>query len=377
MQFSGQVIYFDNYATTPVDNRVLDAMLPFMAEYFANASSIHHFASVSNVAVRNARTQISRLIGAEEDEIIFTSGSTEAINIALKGIANYNDKGKHIITATTEHPAVIETCKYLESIGYEISFIPVDSAGSIDLSYLEKSLKTDTVLVCVMYVNNETGVIQPIREIASMAHNAGALFMSDTTQAVGKLRFDVDELGIDFLCISGHKMYAPKGIGALYKRRSLNKLNPFVHGGGQEKGIRSGTLNVPGIVALGKACQIASEEMEIDTYRISALRDELESGLLEISGTYMNGNHINRIYNVTNICFPGQDAEVLINRMENVAVSNGSACTSAVMKPSHVLKSMGLSDSDAFASLRFSLGKFNTGTEVKEVLSIIRQLIKG
>jgi cysteine desulfurase len=372
------VIYFDNNATTPIDKRVLDAMLLFLRDNFANPSSIHHFGITTNEAVKKARTQVADLIGAEENEIIFTSGSTEAINIALKGAAeSYSTKGKHIVTVSTEHHAVLDTCKHLESKGYEISYLPVSKDGLIDLAQLKADLRADTVLVCVMYANNETGVIQPIKDIASIAHEAGALFMTDATQAAGKIEIDVDALGIDLLCMSGHKMYAPKGIGALYVRQRINKvkLPAFIHGGGHERGVRSGTLNVPGIIALAKACEIAKTEMNNDSVRISALRDELENELLKINGAFVNGNRESRVFNTANICFPNLDANVLIGRMKNIAISNGSACTSAVVEPSHVLTAMGLSEEEAFGSIRFSLGRFSTKEEVVLATQLIKELI--
>lgn len=374
MEYKEQTIYFDNNATTPIDKRVLDAMLPFLTDNFANASSTHHFGITANEAVKKARIQVAELIGADENEIIFTSGSTEAINIALKGVAeNYSSKGRHIVTVSTEHYAVLDTCKHLESKGYEATYLSVDKNGLIDLNELKNSLRADTILVCVMYVNNETGVIQPIKEIASFAHEVGALYMCDATQAAGKIEIDVDTFGIDLLCMSGHKMYAPKGVGALYVRQRMNrvKVSAYTHGGGHEQGVRSGTLNVAGIVALAKACEISQQEMKQDTERISALRNELENELLKIEGTFVNGKTENRIFNTTNICFRGSDANVMIGRMKNVAVSNGSACTSAVVEPSHVLTAMGLSEDDAFASIRFSLGRFNTSEEIKKVIEII------
>lgn len=377
MSESKQILYFDNNATTPVDKRVLDALLPFLTENFANASSTHQLGTSVNEAVKNARVQVADLIGAEENEIIFTSGSTEAINIALKGVAeNYSTKGNHIVTVSTEHYAVLDTCKYLETKGYAVTYLPVSKDGLIDLNELKNVLQNNTILVCVMYVNNETGVIQPIKEIASLTHEAGALFMTDATQAAGKIEIDVDSLEIDLLCISGHKMYAPKGVGALYVRQRPNrvKLPAYTHGGGHEQGLRSGTLNVPGIVALGKACEIARKEMNQVAVNIGTLRDKLENELLKIKGTFVNGKTENRIFNTTNICFRGSDANVMIGRMKNVAVSNGSACTAAVVEPSHVLTTMGLSDDDAFASIRFSLGKFNTESEVKAVAKIISEL---
>jgi len=353
-------------------------MLPFLTTNFANPSSTHHFGITANEAVKKARTQVADLIGSDKNEIIFTSGSTEAINIALKGIAeNYSAKGKHIITVSTEHYAVLDTCKHLGSRGYEVTYLPVSKDGLIDLQELKNSLRGDTILVCVMYVNNETGVIQPIKEIASLAHEAGALFMTDATQAAGKIEIDVDTLGIDLMSMSGHKMYAPKGVGALYVRQCMNrvKIPAYIHGGGHEQGVRSGTLNVAGIVALAEACEIAQQEMKQDAERISALRNELENELLKIEGTFVNGKTESKIFNTTNICFRGNDANVLIGRMKNVAVSNGSACTSAVVEPSHVLTAMGLNGDDAFASIRFSLGRMNTLQEVKEVQTIISRTI--
>jgi cysteine desulfurase len=371
-------IYFDNNSTTPIDKRVLNAMSPFLSDNFANPSSTHHFGISVNEAIKKSRILVADFIGAEENEILFTSGATEAINIAIKGVSeNYSANGKHIITVSTEHYAVLDTCKYLESKGYEVTYLPVSKAGLIDLSLLKNSFRTDTILVCVMYVNNETGVIQPIKEIASIAHEAGVLFMTDATQAAGKIEIDVDSLGIDLLCMSGHKMYAPKGIGALYVRQTINKvkLTTFIHGGGHERGIRSGTLNVPGIIALAKACEVAQAEMIQDSIRISALRNELENELLYINGAFVNGNKEHRVYNTTNICFPKVDANVLIGRMKNIAVSNGSACTSAVIEPSHVLSAMGLSEDEAFGSIRFSLGRYNTQEEVKSVAKLIKELV--
>ncbi|WP_294277959.1 cysteine desulfurase family protein [uncultured Chryseobacterium sp.] len=371
-----EFIYLDYNATTPIDPRVLDTMLPFLKENFANPSSTHYFGTIINNAVQSARKQVADLINADEKEIIFTSGSTEAINIALKGIAeNHSDKGKHIITVSTEHKAVLDTCKNLENKGYEVTYLSVQQNGLIDLNELKKSFRSDTMLVCIMFVNNETGVIQPIQEIASLTHEFGAVFMTDATQAVGKIEISVDDFGIDILCLSGHKMYAPKGIGALYIKKGI-KLPAFTHGGGHENGLRSGTLNVPSIIALGKACEIAEQEMKQDADKVAKLRNELEKELLKIPDTFVNGSSENRIYNVSNICFKHQDANVMIGRMKNIAVSNGSACTSAIVEPSHVLTSMGLSDDDAFASLRFSLGKFNTEEEIKIVAKTISELTK-
>lgn len=374
MKFRESILYFHNNATTPIDKRVLDVMLPFPKEKFANAGSTHHLGLMANEAVKNARVQVADLIGAEENEIIHTSGSTEAINIALKGVAEiYSVKRKHIVTVSTEHYIVLDTCKYLENKGYEIIYLPVSKVGLIDLTEHKNSIRTETTLVCVMYVNNETGVIHPIKDIAIIAHESGALFITDATQAAGKIEINVGALGVDLLCMSGHKMYAPRGVGALYVKQGIYrvKLSALIHGGRHEKGLRSGTLIVPRIVAFVKACEISQQEMKQDAERISALRNELENELLKIGGTFVNGKTENRIFNITNICFHGNDASVMIGRMKNVAVSNGSACKAAVVEPSHVLFSMGLSDDDAFASIRFSLGKFNTREEIKDVIEVI------
>lgn len=379
MTESKQVFYFDYNATTPVDERVLNEMLPFLTENYANANSSHNFGVKVNKSVKAARKKVADLIGAEQNEIVFTSGSTEAINLSIKGIAeSYSGKGKHIITAETEHPAVIDTCKHLETKGYEVTYLPVNSFGLIDLHELKSVLRSDTILVCVMYVNNETGVIQPVKDVAKLTHDASAFYMCDATQAVGKIPVDVDSLGIDLLCLSGHKLYAPKGVGALYLRQRLNpvKLPALIHGGGHENGFRSGTLNVPSIVALGAACEIAQQEMQQDAKKIFSLRNELENELLKITGAFINGKSENRIFNTTNICFPGSDANVMIGRMKNVAVSNGSACSSALLEPSHVLTAMGLSDEDSFASIRFSLGRFNTENDVKAVVKIFNSQLE-
>ncbi len=370
------ISYLDYNSTTPIDPRVLEAMLPFLKDNFANSSSTHHFGQSINEKVKQARQQIADFINAEPNELIFTSGATEAINIAIKGVAeSYSSKGKHIITVSTEHKAVLDTCKDLEKKGFEVTYLSVYQNGLIDITELQKAIRPDTILVSVMYVNNETGVIQPIKEISEIARENGSLFMTDATQAVGKIGIDVDNLGVDILCFSGHKMYAPKGIGALYVRKII-KLSPQIHGGGHEQGLRSGTLNVPGIIALVKACEIAGEEMTLYQRNISVLRDKLETELLKLPNAFLNGDSQNRIYNTINICFKGQDANVLIGRMKNIAVSNGSACSSAIVEPSHVLKAIGLSDKDAFASIRFSLGKFITAADIETVVEKLKELIQ-
>ncbi len=368
------ISYLDYNATAPIDPRVLDAMLPFLKENFANPSSTHQFGRSTNNSVIQSRKLIADFINADVKEVVFTSGATEAINIAIKGIAeSYSHKGNHIITVATEHKAVLDTCKDLERKGFEVTYLPVQSNGLIDLKELENSLNPETILVSIMYVNNETGVIQPIKEIANILRQKDVFFMTDATQAVGKIDIDVQHLGVDLLCFSGHKIYAPKGIGALYVKKGLN-ISAQTHGGGHEQGLRSGTLNVPGIIALAKACEIAMNEMPENSKNISILRNKLETELLKLSNAILNGDSENRIFNTSNICFKGQDANVLIGRMKNIAVSNGSACTAAVVEPSHVLKAMGLNNDDAFASLRFSLGKFNTDQDIENVIKTLKEL---
>ena len=377
MRENKHIIYLDNNSTTPVDSRVIDAMLPFYTDSFANPSSIHNFGHRIDKEVKNTRKQVADFINAEYSEIIFTSGATEAINLAIKGLAEYySRKGKHIITVSTEHKAVLNTCKDLERKGFEITYLPVQKNGLIDINVLEKAIRPDTILVSIMYVNNETGVIQPIKKIASIVHKYDCLFMSDATQAVGKIEVNVDDLGVDLLCFSGHKMYAPKGIGALFikQRDTKVKIIPQINGGNQEKGLRSGTLNVSGIIALAKACEIASIDMKAIQSKILALRDRLEAELLKLPNTFVNGDTVNRLYNTTNICFKGQDATILIGQMKDIAISNGSACTSAVIEPSHVLTAMGINSDDAFASLRFSLGKYNTLDEIEKVIRKLKEL---
>jgi cysteine desulfurase len=385
MEAKKEVIYLDNNATTQIDKRVLDAMMPFLTYEFANANSTHQFGVYAYEAVKTSRNQVAELIGAEAHEIVFTSGSTEAINLAIKGVAeNYQSKGKHIITVSTEHSAVLDTCRYLESRGFEVTYLGVKTDGLIDLDELKKALRDDTILVSVMLANNETGVIQPIKEIAELAHETGALFMSDATQGVGKIPVNVDELGIDLLCLSGHKLYAPKGVGALYVRQRMNrvKITALLHGGGHEKGLRSGTLNVPGIVALGEACAIAKRELFKNAEIIGALRDYLETELLKIEGTSVNGNTSSRLFNTSNILFKGADSDAIIMGLSNpqndlpiIAVSNGSACTSTSIEPSHVLTAMGLDEVSAFSSIRFSLGKFNTKKEMDIVIDAVKNVV--
>ena len=371
------LIYFDNNATTPVDPRVLEAMMPFFLTEFGNASSTHQFGMQVSEVVKRSRQSVADLIGATRDEIIFTSGATQSINQALKGYALLNQKnGNHIVTLMTEHKAVLDTCKYLESIGFDVEYLPVKKDGIVDLNSFEKSLRPTTLMACVMMVNNETGVFQPMKEISSITQQMGILLFSDMTQAVGKMTVNVKELGIDIAAFSGHKFYGPKGIGGLYinglKRKSI-KVAPLLHGGGHENGDRSGTLNVTGIVGMAKASEIAIQEIPVDATRVRELRNRLEGNLLRLPGTTVNGSIEKRMYNVTNICFPGMDANVIVEKLKDIAVSNGSACTAAIFEPSHVLKALGLPDDKSLSSIRFSLGKFNTFDEVESVSKVFEK----
>ncbi len=365
-------IYLDYNATTPVDKRVLETMLPYFTENFGNASSrTHAFGWIADDAIKTSRKQVADLINCVEQEIIFTSGATESINLAIKGVwDNYKTKGKHIITLKTEHKAVLDTCKALEKKGAEITYLSVGRDGLIDLQEFKNALTPQTILVAVMYANNETGVIQPIQEIAKLTHTNNSILFCDATQVIGKININVEEEHIDLMCLSGHKFYGPKGVGALYVRRKNPRVTlfPQMDGGGHERGLRSGTLNVTGIVGLGKACEIAKEEMWDDAGRISKLRTRLEQVLGELPNVFINGSVKNRLFNTTNICFSGMRSEKLIHKIPTVAVAMGSACAAAIAEPSHVLKAMGLSDDDSFSSIRFSLGKYTTIEEINEVI---------
>ena len=374
------MIYLDNNATTKIDPIVLETMLPFLTDNFANASSTHSFGLSANDAVKNARQQVANLIGAEAHEIIFTSGATEAINLAIKGVAeNYQERGKHIISVQTEHKAVLDVCAYLETKGFDVTYLPVLPDGLIDLELLEKAIRPDTILVSVMLVNNEIGVIQPIKQIANLCNKTGALFMTDATQAVGKLPIDVDNMGIDLLTMSAHKFYGVKGVGALFvknRRQKRVKLEAILHGGGHEGGRRSGTLNVAGIVSMGKAAELCIIKMKEDSLRIGKMRDELEKALLQIPNTSLNGNRENRLYNTTNIYFEGCDSDALIMGLQDIAVSNGSACTAASIDPSHVLMALGMTESEAFSCIRFSFGRFNKAEDIAVVAEAVKQVVE-
>jgi cysteine desulfurase len=373
-------VYLDYNATTPVDSRVLEEMLPYFSQHFGNAASRSHaFGWEAEEAVNYAREQVAQLIGAEPKEIIFTSGATESDNLALKGVFEmYASKGNHIITVKTEHKAVLDACKHLEKLGADITYLNVNRDGLIDLSELENSIKPATILVAVMYANNETGFIQPIREISAIAKKHGVLFFTDATQATGKIPVNVNEDGIDLMAFSAHKMYGPKGVGALYVRRKNPrvKVTAQMDGGGHERGMRSGTLNVPGVVGFGKACELCRIEMKKETERIKSLRDRLENELLKQEGIVVNGKRENRLYNVSNLSFKHPGGESIMPAIQkNIAASSGSACSSASPEPSHVLKAMGFEDEQAHSSLRFSLGRFTTDEEIDYTIDEVKEVI--
>jgi cysteine desulfurase len=372
-------IYLDNNATTPMDPRVLEAMLPYFNEKFGNAASRNHpFGWAAEEGVDYAREQISKLINCSEKEIIFTSGATESNNLAIKGVFEmYAAKGNHIITATTEHKAVLDTCAHLEKLGASITYLQVKADGLIDLEELSNAITDKTILVSIMYGNNEIGVVQPMKEISAITRSKGVLLHTDATQTVGKIPVDVEADGIDLLSFTAHKMYGPKGVGALYVRRKNPrvKVTAQMDGGGHERGMRSGTLNVPGIVGFGKACEIAMQDMEKDTIRLSAMRDRLEKSLIELEEAYINGNTEHRLPHVTNISFKYVEGEGLMMAMKDLAVSSGSACTSASLEPSYVLKSLGLNDDLAHSSIRFGLGRFTTDEEIDYAIECTKKAV--
>lgn len=375
-------IYMDYNATTPCDARVVEVMLPYFSEKFGNAASrSHSFGWEAEDAVDLARERVSDLLGVESKEIVFTSGATEAINLAIKGVWEaYQRKGMHIVTVKTEHKAVLDTCKALERKGAEITWLGVDGEGLIDLEELAAAIRPDTVLVAVMWANNETGVIQPMEHIAQICAEREVLLFSDATQAVGKIVVRPKETGVHLLACSAHKLYGPKGVGALYVCLTSPrvKVAPQVHGGGHERGMRSGTLNVPGIVGFGKACEIAKEEMESEASRLATLRDRLETRLLCIEESHVNGSRTNRLPHVSNMSFRCVEGEKLMGTFnQKLAVSSGSACTSASLEPSHVLRAMGLGDELAHASLRFSLGRFTTEEEVERACELVEKGVQA
>src|SRR5580700_6559360 len=374
-------IYLDNHATTPMDPRVLDAMVPYFTQYFGNAASRNHeFGWIAEQAVDKARKQIADLIGATAREVIFTSGATESDNLAIKGVAEmYSEKGNHIITAATEHKAVLDTCKKLEKLGFRVTYLPVMADGLIDLDMLKESITDKTILVTIMYANNEIGVLQPVAEIGKICREKGVLFHTDGVQAIGKVPVDVNRDNIDLMSITAHKLYGPKGVGALYVRRKNPRvqLTAQMDGGGHERGMRSGTLNVPGIVGLGEACAICQREMPEETKRLRYLRDKLrsklEAGLDEI---YLNGSWEHRLPHSLNLSFAYVEGESLLMGINDVAVSSGSACTSATLEPSYVLKALGLGDDIAHSSIRFGIGRFNTEAEIDYVADRVCETVE-
>jgi cysteine desulfurase len=374
-------IYMDNHATTAVDPRVLEAMMPYFSVKFGNAASRNHsFGWEAEAAVEAAREQIARLIGATAKEIIFTSGATESNNLAIKGIAEmYRERGNHIITQVTEHKAVLDTCKRLEKYGYRVTYLPVKADGLIDIEDLKRAMDDKTILVTIMAANNEIGVLQPIAEIGKLCHEKGVLFHTDAVQAVGKVPVDVIADNIDVLSLSGHKIYGPKGVGALYVRRRNPRVQiaAQIDGGGHERGMRSGTLNVPGIVGLGKACEIAQQEMKSEAAHLTALRDGLKNKLESaLDYVHVNGSMEHHLPGNLNMSFVYVEGESLLMGINDVAVSSGSACTSATLEPSYVLKALGLGDDVAHSSIRFGLGRFNTQLEVDYVAAKVIDVVK-
>lgn len=375
-------VYLDYNATTPCDERVVEAMLPFFTRHFGNAASRSHpFGWEADEGVEFAREQVAKLVGAEPKEIVFTSGATESDNLALKGVYQaYSGKGNHIITVNTEHKAVLDTCRHLEKEGADVTYLKVKPDGFVDIGELEAAIKPETVLIAVMYANNETGVIQPVKQIGAIAKKHGVLFFSDATQAVGKIAVNVMEDEIDIMAFSAHKMYGPKGVGALYVRRKNPRVRiaAQMDGGGHEKGVRSGTLNVTGIVGFGKACELAAAEMQAEGQRLASLRNKFEKSILAVEGTAVNGNISSRLPHVSNISFGFVDGNALmIGLNKTIAVSSGSACTSASPEPSHVLKALGLDDELAHSSLRFSLGRNTTETEIDYAIELVTKTVKN
>ena len=374
-------IYMDNHATTPVDPRVLEEMLPYFTDRFGNAASRNHpFGWAAEAAVETSRERIAKLIGATTKEIIFTSGATESDNLAIKGVAEmYREKGNHIITAVTEHKAVLDTCKRLEKYGYRVTYLPVQKDGLIDLDDLKRAIDDKTILVTIMAANNEIGVLQPWREIGKLCREKGVLYHSDAVQAVGKVPIDVNKDNIDLMSITAHKIYGPKGVGALYVRRKNPRVqvSPIIDGGGHERGMRSGTLNVPGIAGLGKACAIATEEMATESCKMAGLRNRLRDKIMgRLDEVFINGSMEHRLPGNLNISFAYVEGESLLMGINDVAVSSGSACTSATLEPSYVLKALGTGDDLAHSSIRFGIGRFNTEAEVDYVADRVCETVE-
>jgi len=371
-------IYFDNSATTRVDEKVLKAMLPYFTEFYGNASSLQSFGRDASVAMKDSRAMVANIINADASEIIFTAGGTESDNIAIRGVAEaLKEKGNHIITSSIEHPAVLETCEHLEKSGFDVSYLPVDDKGSVSLEDLEDAICQRTTLVTIMHANNEVGTIQPIREIGRIAHENGALFHTDAVQTLGKLPIDVSKDNIDLLSISGHKLHGPKGIGALYIKDGT-PIEPIIFGGGHERGLRSSTENIPGIVGLGKACEMAKNDLDKDIAYMTNLRDALISGITDrIPNVKLNGHPTDRLCNNVNMSFEAIEGEALILALDRtgIAASTGSACSSKKSKASHVLMAMGLTQIEAYGSLRLSLSRMNTMQEVDYTIDSLENIV--
>jgi len=373
-------IYLDYNSTTPCDSRVLEEMLPYFKDKFGNpASKSHAFGWQAEEAVDLAREQVADLIGAETNEIVFTSGATEANNLALKGVFEmFASKGNHIITCNIEHKAVLDTCKHLEKLGAEVTYLSVDSNGLISPQQVEEAVQPNTILIAMMYANNEIGTVMPVRKIGAVARKHKVLFFTDATQAVGKIPVNVNDDNIDLMSFSSHKIYGPKGVGTLYVRRKnpRAKLTAQMDGGGHEKGMRSGTLNVPGIVGFGKACEISKQQMQADAKSLAKLRDKMENALLNLNGVYVNGSKEHRLPNVSNLSFKNVEGQALMMSInKNIALSSGSACTSASLEPSYVLKALGLNDELAHSSIRFSLGRYTTEEEIDYIIEQVSKSI--
>jgi len=375
-------IYMDHAATTPVDKEVVNAMLPYFSQKYGNASSIHSFGMDAFEALSESRKKVADLIHAREQEIIFTAGGTESDNMAIKGIA-YNNKdkisldGPHIITSEIEHPAVLETCRYLEKQGFKIKYLPVDKYGIVNIDELEKSISKDTFLISIMYANNEIGTIEPIKEIGHIAKENDIVFHTDAVQAIGKTPIDVNKSNIDLLSISSHKIYGPKGVGALFIGEGI-RLQPIIHGGGHERGLRSSTENIPGIVGFGKACELAETRIEKDAKYLTQLRDKLINGVLEIEESYLNGHPTKRLANNAHFRFTGIEGESLVLSLSDrgIAAATGSACSSKKLKSSHVLAAIGVDPEHAHGSLRFSLGRENTEEEISYVIDVLPGIVE-
>ncbi len=374
-------IYLDNHATTPMDPEVLQTMMPYFMDVFGNAASRNHeFGWTAEAAVEKARSQIAKLIGATDKEIIFTSGATESDNLALLGVAEmYKEKGRHIITSPIEHKAILDACHHLETKGFTITQVPVDQYGMVTAEAVKAAIRPDTILVSIMAANNEIGTINPVAEIGKVCRDHGVFFHTDAVQALGKVAIDVEKMNIDLLSMSAHKIYGPKGVGALYVRRKNPRvcLAPIIHGGGHERGMRSGTLNVTGIVGFGKACELAQKNMEAEVARIKKLRDKLWDGIRsQLDEVYLNGHPTERLPNNLNVSFAFVEGESLMMGMKELAVSSGSACTSASLEPSYVLKAIGVGEDLAHTSIRFGLGRFTTEAEVDYALDKVVSTVK-